>query len=404
MGLLLFSLAFIQFTHIVDFMILMPLGPSLMRTLEIGPSEFSILVSSYTFAAGTSGLLGSLWIDRFDRKKALLTLYVGFALGTLACGLAQSYFALLTARVITGLFGGVMGSTVLAIVGDAVPAEKRGRAMGIVMMAFSAASVLGVPFSLYLANLWDWHAPFVFVALAAGLALGVAAKSIPPLRGHLAGPPRKTNLAEVALEPRRLRGLIVMAALVMGQFSVIPFLSPSFVLNGGLDESKLPLIYLTGGLATIVTSPIWGRFTDRKGPVPVLTAGVLISLIPFVWITHLGPSPAPLLLGVSTLLFVCMGGRMVPTMTLVQAQVEPAHRGAYMAIVSSVQQFMSALAAFLAGHIVVKNPAGHLDHYGVIGWGSCALGLIAIFAARPLRSSRAPFSTLAPEAVRRVGT
>lgn len=396
MGLLLFALAFIQFTHIVDFMVLMPLGPNLMRTLEIGPSEFSILVSCYTFAAGASGLLGSFFIDRFDRKKALVFLYIGFSAGTIACGLVNSFFALLVARTVTGLFGGILGSIVLAIVGDSFSPEKRGRAFGLVMMSFSAASIFGVPFSLYLATIWDWHAPFLFVGAVGTLALMVAWRVIPPLRGHLtnaAGAP-KLSLSEVAFESRRLRGLTLMFCLVIGQFAVIPFLSPSLVLNAGLSEAQLPLIYLTGGIISMLTSPFWGRMTDRFGAPRVLMVGVVSSMVPFVWITHLGPTPLPTVLAISCILFICMGGRMVPAMTLLQNQVEPANRGAYMGIMSSVQQFSSALAAFLAGHIVYQSPEGHIENYGLIGWGACGLGLLAIIVAWTFLKRGGPAQTL----------
>jgi predicted MFS family arabinose efflux permease len=227
------------------------------------------------------------------------------------------------------------------------------------------------------------------VGTVAAAALTVAWRVIPSLRGHIANAgTKKTKLSDVAFESRRLRGLTLMFCLVMGQFAVIPFLSPSLVLNVGLTEAQLPFVYLAGGLISIVTSPFWGRMTDRFNAVPVLLTGVVASMVPFLWITHLGPTPLPIVLTVSCLLFICMGGRMVPAMTLLQNQVEPANRGAYMGLMSSVQQFTSALASFFAGHIVYRSTEGHIENYGLIGWGACGLGVLAIIVAWSMLKQR----------------
>ena len=186
---LLLTLAVIQFSHITDFMILMPLGPQLMKAFDILPSQFALLVSTYTFSAGTSGFVGAFFIDRFDRKKAILTMATGFAIGTFACGFAQSYHWLLITRSITVLFGGVMGALILSIVGDAIPNERRATAMGMVMAAFSVASVVGVPAGLFLADLSDWHMPFIVLGGVAFLTLVPMSVYIPNMTEHIS----KTN-------------------------------------------------------------------------------------------------------------------------------------------------------------------------------------------------------------------
>jgi len=181
--LLLWSLAAINFTHIVDFMVMMPLGPQLTRLFHVSDAEFGLLVSAYSLAAGLSGLLVSMVIDRFERKRALLLVYACFAAATLACGLAPSYGALLAAGVAAGVFGGVLGALVQTIVGDAVPFERRGQAMGLVMSAFSLSTVAGVPLSLWMASGWGWHMPFFAIAAVSVLVLLVAWRSVPLLRG-----------------------------------------------------------------------------------------------------------------------------------------------------------------------------------------------------------------------------
>ncbi len=394
--LLIAILAFVQFTHIVDFMIMMPLGPQLMRAMNIGPKEFSVLVSSYTFMAAFSGLACSFFIDRFDRKKALFTLYVGFALGTIACGVAQGYGWLLFCRTLTGGFGGVLGSLILAVVGDAFPAERRGTATGAVMMSFSMASIFGVPLSLFLANIWAWHAPFLFVGSASLIALGFVWMWMPPMAAHIHGK-RRMDLRKVLFNRDRVLGLLLMMALILGQFSIVPFLSPYLVMNVGLKESQLPLIYLFGGAITMFTSPFVGRMSDRKGPATMVTYAAIASIFPFLFVTHLAHASVPLIIFTTMALFVVMGGRMVPALTLVQGQVDPANRGSYMGLVSCVQQFSSALAAFIAGHVVTKNANGQLENFGIIGWWACILSLIAIVIVRVLhgRIQRAAPVTLA---------
>jgi predicted MFS family arabinose efflux permease len=160
---LLFILASIQFTSIMDFMIMMPLGPQLMRIFQINPQEFGFLVSAYTFAAGFSSFIGVFWIDNFDRKKALMNMYLGFLLGTLACALSPTYTILVLSRILTGLFGGLLMALVFSIIGDVIEEKRRGTAMGYVSTSFSLASVLGVPFGLFIASFWNWHAPFFFL-------------------------------------------------------------------------------------------------------------------------------------------------------------------------------------------------------------------------------------------------
>jgi hypothetical protein len=192
-------LAFLQFTVVLDFMILSPLGAILMRDLGVSPARFGLVVSAYAFSAGISGLLAAGFADEFDRKRLLLFFYGGFVLGTTLCGLAPSYHLLLGARAITGMFGGVIGSISLAIVADLFPLEARGRVMGFVMTAFAASQVLGIPLGLYLSNAWGWHAPFLMIASVSAVVGVLIFATLRPIDGHLqqardrkpAAPPRR---------------------------------------------------------------------------------------------------------------------------------------------------------------------------------------------------------------------
>lgn len=386
--LLLFVLATIQFNHIIDFMIVMPLGPSLMRTFQISPAQFGILVSSYTFAAAASGVLSSLFLDRFDRKKALLFFFLGFSIGTIACALSEGYSGFLVARTITGLFGGVLNSIVLSIVGDVFPQEKRGTATGVVMGAFSVASVVGVPFSLTLANQFDWHAPFVFLGSLSLLLTALVQKAVPSMGQHLKTPAENPFrvMKEYLSQSNYLIPLLFMFVLVLGQFSVIPYLSPSFVANAGLKESQLPLIYLFGGACSFFASPGVGYLADRFGKHLLFKIFASFSLLPLLLITQMGPSSVPWILFNSCLFFIAMSGRVVPSMAMITGSVPAKRRGSFMSLVSSTQNFAAATAAFLAGLIVTANENGQLLGYDKVGYFAAFFTLVSLWLAKKVHS------------------
>lgn len=372
-------------------MIMMPLGPQLMRIMNIQAEQFSWLVSAYTFCAGITGVMSAFFLDRFDRKRCLLFFYSGFTLGTLACALANDYHQLLAARAVTGSFGGVLGSLVFAILGDAIAPHKRGMATGVIMGAFSLASIFGVPFSLFLANRGSWHTPLYMLAGISLLIGLIVMGAVPPLRSHLENPGGSTwaFFKQIPFQRRPVLALSLITFMTLGQFSVIPFLSPSLIANAGLREDQLPLIYLVGGLVSIISSPLIGRWSDRKGAARVLMITTPISMIPFLLITNLRPIGLFGILVISGLFFICIGGRMVPTMTLATGSVGLQHRGMFMSLSSSLQQFAAASAAFIAGQIVYKTPEGHLERYHYIGIFSCILTLLTLLIAYQLRNDAA---------------
>lgn len=390
--LLLLTLAAINFTNIMDFMIMMPLGPQLMRMFQINPQQFGLVVSSYTFSAGFSGFCAAFFIDRFGRKSFLQFLYTGFLLGTLACGLAPNYELLMLARIFTGLFGGVLGAVILSIVGDVIPFEKRGRAMAIVMAAFSAASVFGVPFGLWIATAYGWNAPFLFLAVLALPIHLFIHKLLPPLKSHLQNADAQQTkiiqtLTNITANVNQRKAITLMIVVMFGHFCIIPFLSPYMVSNVGFTEHQLSYIYLFGGLCTILSSPLIGKLTDTAGKLRVFTLFVIISCIPVLFITHLSNVSVWMALLATSAFFAVSSGRFIPAQAMVTATVNPENRGSFMSIVSSMQQLSAGLAAYVAGLIVVKQPDGSLSNYNMVGYMSVIAAIITLFLVRRITAA-----------------
>lgn len=388
-GWLLAVLAAIQFTAVVDFMIIMPLGPRYIQTFHISTEQFGVIVAAYAVAAGISGFLAAFFIDRFDRKKAMLGLYLGFTLGTLFCAMAPTYGTLVTARAVAGAFGGVTMGMVMAIVGDVIPEVRRGKAMGIVMSSFSLASIFGVPVGLYLAkSMNNWHVPFYALAALCALVLPLIFVAMPSLRGHIdrvAKQPPAKMLAAILREPKNLRALAFMAMLMCAGFTIFPFLATYLVHNVGLTEGQLPLIYICGGVCTLVSMNVIGRWADRAGKQRVFTIMMISSMIPVLVVTNLPHVALSLALFISTIFMVCSSGRTVPAMALLTASVEPHHRGGFMSINSSVQQISMGMAAWLSGKIV-QDSGDHMFRYGIAGVVSVLFGLVAIYLVRCLHA------------------
>lgn len=383
---LLLTLAGIQFTHIVDFMVMMPLGPQLTRLFGISDAQFGLLVSAYTFAAGVSGLLASTYLDKFDRKRLLLVLYTLFALATLACGLAPTYGVLMGARVAAGVFGGVLTALSQTIVADAVPFERRGRAMGVVMSSFSVSTVAGVPLSLWLASHWGWHWPFIAIAvLSLLLALG-ALYSLPPLRAHLdtVRPGTWQGIGQVLSDRNHLRAMLFTGLMMSAGFTVIPYITIFLQANVGLTDADIPWLYLCGGAATLLSARLVGRLADRLGKVRVFSWLALALAVPLVSLTLLGPVPLWVALGVTTLMFIVMSGRMIPGMAIVTSAAQPGLRGTFMAFNAAVQSAAMGAATFVGGLIIQRDAAGLVRHYWVAALIGVAASVASIWMARRL--------------------
>jgi predicted MFS family arabinose efflux permease len=381
---LLLTLAAIQFTHIVDFMIVMPLGPQFMRLFGIGPQAFGALVSAYTFAAAASGIVAAFVIDRFDRKRVLLTLYGGFVGATALCGLAPGYEFLLLARVVAGMFGGVLGAMILAIVADVVPYGRRARANAIVASAFSLAAVAGVPLGLWLGTLWSWRAPFLAVAAVSVVVGLVATRLLPPLNTHRSAERHRRpwgQLKAIFGVPNHLRAFAFMLSLMLAGFTVIPFIAAYNVVNVGLSERDVTYIYLCGGLAGLVTAPLIGRLADQFGKKRVFAVVAVLSIVPILLTTHLPPLRLGWVLVVSTVFFILIPGRFGPAMALISGSADKRLRGSFMSFNAAVQQFGAGVSAFGAGLVIGRDGSGALTRYGWVGWAAVAFTLLAILLA-----------------------
>lgn len=386
---LLFLLACLNFTHIMDFMIMMPMGPMLMRHFDISPQKFSFLVSAYSLSAGVSGFLAAFFVDRFDRKQVMLLAYTGFIVGTIACGLAPTYELLTAARLLAGLFGGMIGAQVLSIVGDAFAYERRAQAMSIVMTAFSVASVVGVPLGLYMATTLSWHAPFLFVGGLGIIIIALIVRFIPPLDRHLrSDQPRHSPLwvlTNILQTPNQLRALLLSVTIMLGHFSIIPFISPYLVANVGFSEKDLYLIYLVGGALTIFTAPVVGRIADKRGKLPVFVVFAVLSTIPIYLITNLTTGSMAFVLFTAGLFFIFSNGRLIPTQAMVSGVVLPQQRGGFMSINSSLQLLAQSVAVYMAGLVIEKLPDGKLLHYNWVGYVAMAMILASILVARTVK-------------------
>jgi len=364
-------LALVQFTIIIDFMIMSPLGAIIMPALDISPAQFGVAVSAYAFSAGISGLLAAGFADRFDRKRLLLFFYAGFTLGTALCAMAPSYHLLLTGRVVTGLFGGVIGSVVLAIVTDLFPLQLRGRVMGFVQTAFAASQVLGIPAGLFLSNHWNWH-----VAFGALVGLSIAGMVavlflMQPVNGHLSLKQDKNafrHLIATIAQPRYWLAFSVTTLLATGGYMLMPFGSAYTVHNLGIDIVHLPTIYLVSGLFSIFIGPLVGRLSDTFGKFPTFAFGTAMSIIMVLIYTHLGPVSLTVVITVNVLLFVGIFSRMIPSQALISAIPEPAQRGSFSAIGASLQQLSGGLGSVLAAALIAENADGSLRHFDRLGF------------------------------------
>ncbi len=375
-------LAFLQFTIILDFMIMSPLGAILMPALKISPSQFGVVVSVYAFSAGIAGILAAGFADRFDRKKFLLFFYVGFVLGTLFCGLANTYPLLIAARLITGLFAGVIGSISLAIVTDLFPLEMRGRVMGFIQTAFAASQILGLPVGLFLSNRWGWHAPFLMIVGVSTLVGVFISVYLKPVNAHLGIHPDRNpfhHLLATVTIPRYLLAFGATALLSVGGFMLMPFGSAFTVHNLGINIEKLPLIYFITGVCAIFIGPLVGRACDAFGKFRVFVFGSSVSIVMVLIYTHLGITPLPVVILVNAVMFVGIFSRMIPSQALISAIPSPDKRGSFMAVSSSLQQISGGFASVIAGLIVVEASNGDLVHFDIVGYVMLCTALVSLF-------------------------
>ena len=382
-SLLIALLAFVQFTVILDFMIMSPLGAIIMPALNITAGQFGVAVSVYAFSAGISGILAAGFADRFDRKRLLLFFYLGFTAGTALCALAPNYHVLLIGRIVAGLFGGVMGSIVLAIITDLFALNLRGRVMGFVQTAFAASQVLGIPVGLFLSNHWNWHVAFgalVGLSIAAIAAISLVMR---PVNAHLLLKQDSNafrHLIATIGQPRYTLAFGVTTLLATGGFMLMPFGSAFTVHNLGIDIVHLPTIYLVSGLFSIFTGPLVGRASDKFGKFPVFVFGSAVSVIMVLIYTHLGQVSLTTVIIVNVLMFVGIFSRMIPSQALISAIPVPSQRGSFSAVSASLQQLSGGLGSVLAAAIITQNPDDSLRHFDRLGYIVVATSILSLIA------------------------
>ncbi len=393
-------LAFIQFTVVLDFMVLSPLGAQLLTELSITTAQFGWVVSGYAFSAGISGLLTAGFADRFDRKKLLLFFYSGFVLGTLFCGLAPNFEALLAARIITGLFGGVISSIGFAIITDLFDWQMRGRVMGFVQMSFAASQILGIPVGLYLANNFGWHSPFQMIVGISVLAGAFMVWYMKPITAHLTlqtdtNPFR--HLVHTVSQPTYLRGFAATVLLATGGFMLMPFGSTYAIHNLGVTAEQLPLIYTVTGIFSIMAGPLMGRLSDKIGKFNLFTYASVWGMVITIIYCNLEKTPLWEIIALNILLFVGISGRMIASQALISAVPEPKDRGAFMSINASIQQVAGGVASLVAGLIVVQRPDGYLEQYPLLGYIVAVAMIITIFMMKVINDhiSKKPAGVMA---------
>ncbi len=386
--LLLFLLAAINFTHILDFMIMMPLGNYLMTYFQISTHQFSIIVSSYSYSAFATGIIAAFVVDNFDRKNVLLVGYCGFIVGTILCGFAPSYKLLIAARIIAGLFGGLIGAQVFSIIADYFSYEKRGRAMGYIMTAFSVASVIGVPFSLYLSNLFSWHAPFILVGVLGIFLIPFIIWLLPSMTGHINTDSDSEKIGSsffiVMSQKQNLLALSFSAFLMLGHFIIIPFINPYMEFNVGFTRNQIPMIYVVGGLATFFSAPMFGRLADKFGKLKIFTICAIASLPAIYLVTNMPVIDFYLVLLITGIWFIMANGRSVAAQAMISNVVESKYRGSFMSINSSLQQLFIGTASVIAGLIVTDDATKRIQHYEWVGYLSILIIIASIYMARVL--------------------
>jgi len=376
-------LALTQFTVVLDFMVMSPLGDMLIKTMNLTTTQFGFAVSAYAFSAGISGFLTAGFADRFDRKKLLLFFYVGFIAGTLACGLASSYPMLLGARIITGVFGGVIGSVSMAIIADIFPLGQRGRAMGFLQMGFGASQVLGIPIGLYLANIWGWQAPFLMIVGLSTIVWLLALIKMHPLIQHLLVQTDRKALTHLwhTIANRHYRiGFLATAFLSLGGFMMMPWGSAFAINNLGVTTHQLPILFMVAGIATLIIMPVIGKLSDRMSKFRLFAIASVWMMAVVVIYTHLTPVAFWIVMLMNVVMMMGIMSRMVPSMALVTALPELKDRGAFMSVNASLQQIAGGIAAGLGGMVVVqKTTHSPLEHYDTLGFVVVVIILLNIF-------------------------
>jgi predicted MFS family arabinose efflux permease len=364
-------LAVIQFTVVLDFMVMSPLGDILIKSMRLTASQFASAVSAYAFSAGVSGLLAAGFADKYDRKKLLLIFYAGFIIGTFLCATATSFPLLLFGRIVTGLFGGVLGAVSMSIVTDLFSFKQRGRVMGFVQMSFAVSQVAGIPIGLYLANLFNWHAPFLMIVGFSIVTAVFIFSFLKPITGHIQQSKNQNvlfHLQKTVSNQTYWLPFITTALLSIGGFMLMPFSTPFIINNVGVSQVQLPMIYVVMGICSMIALPLIGKLSDNIGKMSTFIIGSLLAAVMIIIYTNLIPVPLWQVIVISSLMFVGVMSRVIPATALMTAVPDTKDRGAFMSINSSLQQIAGGIASVIAGWVIIQQPGGKLLHFNTLGY------------------------------------
>jgi predicted MFS family arabinose efflux permease len=378
-----FLLAITQFTVILDFMVMSPLGDIMMKTLNMTTAQFGISVSAYAFSAGISGLLTAGFADSFDRKRLLLFFYIGFIIGTLLCALAPNYPLLVAARIITGIFGGVMGSISMAIVADLFSLQQRGKVMGFVQMGFGVSQILGIPIGLYLANGWGWHIPFLWIAVMAGFIAFLLFLKLEPITAHLALQKEQSafkHLWHTVSQKNYQLGFFSTALLSIGGFMMMPFGSAFAINNLKITPNQLPLMFMLTGIAALVAMPVVGQLSDKFNKFKLFALATLITVVIMNIYTRYSETPFGIVVITNIFMMIALTSRMIPSSALTSAIPQPQDRGAFMSMTSSLQQIAGGFGSMIGGLIIVqKDKNAPLEHYDMLALVASVIMIFTIY-------------------------
>lgn len=377
---ILLLLAAVNFTQILDFMIMMPLGDNLMAFFQTDSQGFSSIVSSYSLSAGIVGILVASLINNYNRKHVLLLSYAGFTIGTFLCGTADILQEIIIYRVITGAFGVVSAGIIFAIVGDLVSFENRGKAMGIVSMGFALAAAIGVPLGLFLGNVYSWRFPFFMIVAISTIVLIALMKVLPSMTDHITRKQKILNAqVGVVKNSNQLIALSFMMLLLFSQFIIIPYIATFMEYNVGFSKKHLLLLYLIGGIGSVVTGPVFGKIGDKIGKKKMYIILLILSLPPILMITFLGKGEIILALIMTTLFFILSGGRVILATTIVLSTATASERAGFMSIRASLQHFGAGIAATIGGMIVSQNMSTkEYINYSTTGYISIIGGILTL--------------------------
>lgn len=365
--------ALVQFVNIVDFMMVMPLGPDISKSLPVTNGDIGVICGCYTIAVGLSGILCSKFLDRFDRKSVALVAVLGLSFGTVSATLCWNIYSLIAARVLAGIFGGPAAAIALSMVADVVPPERRGKAMAIVMGSFAVSSIGAIPFGLELARWGSWRTPFYGISIL-GLAVFFLILFVTPtMKDHLEYKVQGISIVQLLKKSDYLLAFIMMMTAMMSSYAIIPNISAYFQLDLGMPREDLSFLYLAGGIITLVLMQLGGSIADRIGPIPANIAGTVL-LVYFLYdgFVH-EPRFSLVIIFIMFMGMVCF--RNVSATAEASKLPKPYERAAFMSLLSSLQHMGNGLGALIASAMVVTSQSGELLHMERVGLFSIILAL-----------------------------